>query len=112
MEEAVATARPLKVPRLLSAALLASAEVRLAAGDARGALADAQAAERVFAAAAQLESDWRAWLVSARAMRLEGDSAKAYDYAVRAEIESRRSPGSLGRRPHAGTGGGPTFTSV
>ena len=85
VEEAVAAARELKLPRLLSTALLVSAEVRLADGDGRGALSDAQAAERVFAAAAQLESDWRAWLVSARAMRLEGDSSLAYDYAVRAE---------------------------
>ena len=85
VEEAVGAARELKLPRLLSTALLASAEVRLAGGDGRGALADAQAAQQVFAAAAQLESEWRAWLVSARAMRLEGDSSMAYDYAVRAE---------------------------
>jgi len=85
IEAAVGAARALKLPRLLSTALLASAEVRLAGGDGRGALADAQAAERFFAAAAQLESDWRAWLVSARALRIEGDSSMAYDYAVRAE---------------------------
>ena len=85
VQEAVDAARELKLPRLLSTALLASAEVRIAGGDARGALADAQAAQKVFASAAQLESEWRAWLVSARSMRLEGDSATAYDYAVRAE---------------------------
>jgi tetratricopeptide (TPR) repeat protein len=85
VEEAVGAARESKLPRLLSTALLASADVRIAAGDARGALADAQAAQKLFAAAAQLESEWRAWLVSARSMRLEGDSSKAYDYAVRAE---------------------------
>ena len=85
VEEAVGAARELKLPRLLSTALLASAEVRMAGGDGQGALADAQAAQKVFAAAAQLESEWRAWLVSARSMRLEGDSSMAYDYAVRAE---------------------------
>ena len=85
VEEAVGAARRLKLPRLLSTALLASAEVRIAGGDGRGALADAQAAQKVFASAAQLESEWRAWLVSARSMRLEGDSSTAYDYAVRAE---------------------------
>ena len=85
VEDVVGAARELKVPRLLSTALLASAEVRLAGGDGRGALADAQAAQRLFAAAEQLESEWRAWLVSARAMRLEGDSSVAHDYAVRAE---------------------------
>jgi hypothetical protein len=81
----VSAARELKLPRLLSTALLASAEVRIAAGDGRGALADAQAAQKAFASAAQLESEWRAWLVSARSMRFEGDSSSAYDYAVRAE---------------------------
>jgi tetratricopeptide (TPR) repeat protein/predicted Ser/Thr protein kinase len=83
--EAVGAARELKLPRLLSTALLASAEVRFAAGDGRGALADAQAAQNGFAAAEQLESEWRAWLVAARSMRLVGDSSVAYDYATRAE---------------------------
>ena len=84
-EEALDAARELKLPRLLSTALLTSAEVRLAGGDARGALADAQAAQKMFAAAAQLESEWRAWLVSARSLLLEGDRSTAYDYATRAE---------------------------
>jgi len=83
--EAVKAAKELNLPRLLSTALLASAEVRLAGGDARGALADAQAAQTMFASAAQLESEWRAWLVSARAALLEGQRATAYDYATRAE---------------------------
>ncbi len=85
VEEAVAAARELKLPRLLSSALLASAEVRLASSDGRGALADAQAAQKMFASAAQLESDWRAWLLSARSILLEGDGSTAYDYAIRAE---------------------------
>ena len=51
VEEAVGAARELKLPRLLSTALLASAEVRLAGGDGRGALADAQAAQKMFASA-------------------------------------------------------------
>jgi tetratricopeptide (TPR) repeat protein len=85
VEEAVGAARELKLPRLLSTALLASAEVRIAGGDGRGALADAQAAQKLFAAAAQLESEWRAWLVSALSVRLGGDSSMAHDYAARAE---------------------------
>jgi hypothetical protein len=85
VEEAVGAARELKLPRLLSTALLASAEVRISRGDGRGALADAQAAQRMFASAGQLESEWRAWLVSARSVLLEGDSSTAYDYATRAE---------------------------
>jgi hypothetical protein len=85
VEDAVGAARELKLPRLLSTALLASAEVRVAAGDARGALADAQAAQKMFSSAAQLESEWRAWLVSARSVLLEGNTSTAYDYATRAE---------------------------
>ena len=85
VEEAVGAARESKVPRLLSTALLASAEVRLAGGDGRGALADAQAAQKVFAAGSQLESEWRAWLVSARSMQLAGNGSTAHEYAVRAE---------------------------
>ena len=85
VEEAVGAARELKLPRLLSTALLASAEVRIAGGDGRGALADAQAAQKMFASAAQLESEWRAWLASARAVLLEGVSSTVYEYAARAE---------------------------
>ncbi len=85
VEEAVVMARALKLPRPLSTALLASADVRLAAGDGRGALADAQAAQRVFSAACQLESDWRARLVVAQARRLAGEPAAAHEEASRAE---------------------------
>ena len=83
--EAVAAAKELRLPRLISTALLASAEVRTAAGDARGALADARAAQQMFASASQLESEWRAWLVAALAARLGGDQASAHDYAKRAD---------------------------
>jgi tetratricopeptide (TPR) repeat protein/predicted Ser/Thr protein kinase len=85
MSDAVAAARTSKLPRLISTALLASAEVRLAAGDASGALTDAQAAQRLFAAGTQRESEWRAWLVSARAARLAGDRSAADDHAARAD---------------------------
>jgi len=83
--EALTAARELKLPRLISTALLTSADVHLTGEDARAALANAQAAQKLFAGAAQLESEWRAWLVAARAMQLEGNSSMAYDYAVRAE---------------------------
>lgn len=64
VEEAVRAARELTLPRLLSTALLASADVRAAGGDARGALADAQAAAKMFAAAGQLESSRQACRIS------------------------------------------------
>jgi tetratricopeptide (TPR) repeat protein len=101
-EEAVGAARELKIPRLLSTALLASAEVRLAGRDARGALSEAQAAQRMFASAAQLESEWRAWLVSARAVLLEGDSSTAYDYATRAEAARAALQGRWGEDHYRG----------
>jgi hypothetical protein len=101
-EEAVGAARELKLPRLLSTALLASAEVRLAGRDARGALSDAQAAQRMFASAAQLESEWRAWLVSARAVLVEGDSSTAYDYATRAEAGRAALQGRWGEDHYRG----------
>ncbi len=113
VEEAVGAARELKLPRLLSTALLASAEVRFAGGDGRGALADAQAAQRVFASAAQLESEWRAWLVSARSMLLVGDSSVAYDYATRAESSRAALQVRWGDRQLPGVRrGGPTFRSA
>jgi len=85
IEAAMKTAKELKLPRLLSTALLTSAEVRLAAGAGRDALDDAQAAQRRFAAAGQLESEWRASLTAARAARLSGDGSVASDHAARAE---------------------------
>jgi len=84
-EQALDAARELKLPRLVSTALLVSAEVRLAGGDGRRALADAQAAQKMFASASQLESDWRAWLLSARSAQREGDSSTATGYVIRAE---------------------------
>ena len=85
VEQAVGAARELKLPALLSSALLASGEVRMSSGDARGALADAQAAQSMFAVAARLESEWRAWLLSARAAAREGRISTAHEYAARAE---------------------------
>ena len=112
VEEAVGAARELKLPRLLSTALLASAEVRVAGGDARGALADAQAAQKMFAAAGQLESEWRAWLVSARSMLLEGDSSTAYDYATRAESGRAALQARWGDDNYGDTCGGLTLKSA
>ena len=57
----------------------------------QGALANAQAAQTMFASAGQLESEWHAWLVAARALLLAGDRSAAYDYAPRAESHARLS---------------------
>ncbi|MDX6695849.1 MAG: eukaryotic-like serine/threonine-protein kinase [Blastocatellia bacterium] len=83
-EEAVEMAKRGDDSALLSKALLALAEVQLEAGDARNALSTALAAKDRFAAAAQHESEWRAWLLAARAYRRQGDEMAAKDALSRA----------------------------
>jgi tetratricopeptide (TPR) repeat protein len=78
-EEAVEMARRGGDEALLSTALLTLAETQLEAGDARNALSTALTAKDRFAAAAQHESEWRAWLVAARAHRRQGDETAAKD---------------------------------
>ena len=87
--DAVATARELGVPQLVSRSLLSSAEVHLLREDSAVALSQAREAQRLCADAAQLDSEWRAWLFAGLALRLAGNSAEAYDAA--ASGESRRS---------------------
>jgi hypothetical protein len=112
VEEAVGAARELKLPRLLSTALLASAEVRVAGGDARGALADAQAAQKMFASAAQLESEWRAWLVSARSSCLRA-TAQPHTITPPAPSPVERLSRRAGAMTTTGdTREGPTFKSI
>ena len=83
-EQAVAIAREIKSPRLVSSALLSQAEVMLLANDARGALAAALEAQEIFARAGRQDSEWRALLVAARASQLSGDKQQAANYATRA----------------------------
>jgi tetratricopeptide (TPR) repeat protein/tRNA A-37 threonylcarbamoyl transferase component Bud32 len=83
-EQAVAIAREIKNPRLVSSALLALAEVRLLTDDAKGALQTAMEAQEIFAHAGQQDSQWRALLIAARAELISGNSQQAADYAARA----------------------------
>jgi serine/threonine protein kinase/Tfp pilus assembly protein PilF len=80
-EEAVEQARRASDEALLSKSLLALAEVALASGDAAVALRNALEAQVRFARASQPESEWRAWLVAARAER---DEAIRRSYTARA----------------------------
>jgi tetratricopeptide (TPR) repeat protein len=64
---------------LLSKALLAEAEVLLENDDAPGALSAALEAKDRFAGASQIESEWRAWVVVARAHRRQGNEGAAGD---------------------------------
>jgi len=84
-EEAVATARGAKSPRVLSSALLALAEVLLLANDAPGALKAAQEALPMFELGKQQDSEWRGSLIAARANQLAGDKSAAQQYASRAD---------------------------
>jgi serine/threonine protein kinase/tetratricopeptide (TPR) repeat protein len=84
-EEAVATAKEVNSPRLLSTALLALAEVLLLGNDATGALATSRQAQGMFAPPGQQDSEWRAWLTAARASELAGNKSAAQEYASRAD---------------------------
>lgn len=83
-EEAVATARGAKSPRVLSSALLALSEVLVLARNAPGALKTAQEALPMFERGKQADSEWRALLMAARASQLAGDGPAAQQYASRA----------------------------
>jgi tetratricopeptide (TPR) repeat protein len=64
---------------LQAEAWLASAMVRLGAGEARAALDAASRAQKDFATHSQIESEWRAWAVSALAAKAAGDHTLAKD---------------------------------
>jgi tetratricopeptide (TPR) repeat protein len=71
---------------LFSAAQLAYAEALLASGDAQGAQTNAIEAQESFARSGQRESEWRAWLVAARAAARAGKQEAARDYASRSAV--------------------------
>ncbi|HEV2911785.1 MAG TPA: tetratricopeptide repeat protein [Pyrinomonadaceae bacterium] len=81
-EEAVEMAKEAGDAALISRALLALAEVLVESGEAQSGAARALEAQERFARAGQLESEWRAWLILARASRHKGD-----DLAVRNQLE-------------------------
>jgi tetratricopeptide (TPR) repeat protein/tRNA A-37 threonylcarbamoyl transferase component Bud32 len=84
-DEAVAMAKKVNSPELISSALLSRAEVLLIAGDSKGALANALEAQKMLAQSGQQDSQWRALLIAARASELAGDKSAARDYATQAD---------------------------
>lgn len=82
--EAVEVARRTGSRRLISAALLALAEAKLAAGDAQGALSASLEARETFKDSRQQDSEWRAEFVAALASRRRDDEAAARTYAASA----------------------------
>jgi serine/threonine protein kinase/Tfp pilus assembly protein PilF len=84
-EEAVDMATCTDDPKLLSDALLARAEVTLENGEPQRALDTALQAQARFAHDGQQDSEWRAWLIAARAAGRLGKVAARRDYAAQAE---------------------------
>ncbi|HEV8483453.1 MAG TPA: tetratricopeptide repeat protein [Blastocatellia bacterium] len=84
-DEAIATAKEMNHPRLLSTSRMVLAEVLLLSNDPEGAKANALEAQAMFAQSAQKDSEWRAWLIAARASGLSGDKSTTIDYASRAD---------------------------
>jgi tetratricopeptide (TPR) repeat protein len=84
-EDAVALAKEGNSPRLLSGALLALAEVLLKANDSAGSLASALQVQPMFAQSGQHESEWRAWLIAARASQIANNTSAMREHVNRAD---------------------------
>jgi serine/threonine protein kinase/Tfp pilus assembly protein PilF len=72
-------------PQLLSGALLARAEATLEDGDPKGALTTALQAQASFARFGQQDSEWRAFLIAARASERSGNETARRGYAAQAK---------------------------
>jgi serine/threonine protein kinase/tetratricopeptide (TPR) repeat protein len=84
-EEAIDMAAGTGDPKLLSDALLARAEMMLENGEPQGALEIALQARARFAHFGQQDSEWRAWLIAARATERLGQTTATREYATQAE---------------------------
>jgi len=84
-EAAVRAAEEQRLPRLLWRARLALAEAMLEARDAQAAVRLALDAQQEFQRSGQHVSEWRAWLIAARASRLADNQPVVRDYAARAD---------------------------
>ncbi len=82
--EAVAAATKDGRPGEIAATAMAQAEVLLAAGETRQALASALAAQQWYARIGNPEPEWRCWLAAARAGMALGDAVHAREYAAKA----------------------------
>jgi serine/threonine protein kinase/Tfp pilus assembly protein PilF len=71
-------------PQLLSSARLACAEATLERGGAQSAFVMASQAQESFARFGRQESEWRAWLIAARASQKLGNAATTIEYASHA----------------------------
>ena len=83
-EEAASMAKESRLPRLISSAHLALAEVLVLAKDSKGALSAALEAQLLCERFGQQDSEWRALLMAARASQIAADRSTAQMYATRA----------------------------
>ncbi|HEV8487454.1 MAG TPA: tetratricopeptide repeat protein [Blastocatellia bacterium] len=83
-ERAVTSARDSGIPKLLSDTLLSLAEALVESRDSQNGLRIALEAQARFEHSAQLDSEWRAWLIAARASQLAADESAMHDQASRA----------------------------
>lgn len=84
LSEAVNTAGQLNDPALLARAQLALAEAMFLAGDSRGALERALAAQTTFSKLGRQASEWRALVIAAASSQNLADKNGAHEYARRA----------------------------
>jgi hypothetical protein len=81
-EDAVKSAYSAGDAALISRATLAHAEAALESSDAKAALTLASQAQERFAGGSQLESEWRALLIGARASQQLGDKSRAAELSA------------------------------
>jgi tetratricopeptide (TPR) repeat protein len=84
-QKAVDMALATEDPYLISAAQLVQAEVALESRDAREALELALHTQQSFERLGQKDSEWRSWLIAARASQRLGDKTATRDYAANAK---------------------------
>ena len=84
MQAVVESAKQVHDEHLLSLTMLGQAEALLVNGDAKASLQFASDAQQRFARASQLESEWQAWLLIAKASAKQNDPTGARDAARRA----------------------------
>jgi len=84
-EEALGTANQLNDPQLSDHALLSCAETMIGDGNTQRALEAALRVEKNFVFFGKTDSEWRAWLVAAKASALLHQEANAREYASYAD---------------------------
>ena len=87
---------------LLAVAQLALAEATLDSNGARDALKMALQTQQSFERVGQTDSEWRAWLIAARASQRLGERAAVHEYAVNANKRLRSLEDRWGREAYNG----------